>query len=116
MEIWIEKKTKDTRTRKSAFYSFGKLYFRRAFRKPFLDGQCETTEGCEREKESKGCRSRREGEEAKWKEKQKVEGELGEKGRGRNDVKRCRAEEEKNREKEKERARGSEKVRKQNGS
>ena len=37
-------------------------------------------------------------------------------GAERNDVKRGRAEEEKNREKEKERARGSEKVRKQNGS
>ena len=49
---------------------------------------------------------------AKWKEKQKFEGEFGEKGRGRNDVKRGRAEEEKNREKEKERTSGSEKVRK----
>ena len=49
-----QKKTKYTRTRKSAFYFFGKLYFRRAFRKPFLNGQHEKTEGCEREKESKG--------------------------------------------------------------
>ena len=112
MEIQIEKKIKYTRTRKSAFYFSGKLYFRMAFRKLFLNGQREKTEGCEREKENKGWRSRREGEEAKWKEKQEVEGELGEKGRERNDVKRGRAEEEKNREKERERARGSEKVRK----
>ena len=116
MEIQIEKKIKYTRTRKSAFYFSGKLYFRMAFRKLFLNGQREKTEGCKREKESKGWRSRREGEEAKWKEKQKVEGELGEEGLGRNDVKRGRAEEEKNREKERKRARGSEKVRKQNGS
>ena len=49
-----EKKTKYTRTRKSTFYFFGKIYFWRAFRKPFLNGQREKTEGCEREKESKG--------------------------------------------------------------
>ena len=49
-----EKVSSYTRTRKSAFYFFGKLYFRRAFRKLFLNGQHEKTEGCEREKESKG--------------------------------------------------------------
>ena len=54
MEIQIEKKIKYTRTRKSAFYFSGKLYFRMAFRKLFLNGQREKTEGCKREKESKG--------------------------------------------------------------
>ena len=49
-----EKVSSYTRTRKSAFYFFGKLYFRMAFRKPFLNGQREKTEGFEREKESKG--------------------------------------------------------------
>ena len=49
-----EKVSSYTRTRKSAFYFFGKLYFRMAFRKLFLNGQREKTEGCEREKENKG--------------------------------------------------------------